>query len=562
MLLIGGGVIGVILLALGVGLLAWQLFGKRPNSIPQLLAGDTQVYATITPNLSDLPNIQRLRQAFPEALDYQNSGSTSDQLAELLGVDFNTDIAPWIGTEVAAAVANLPLDQALAPNRLSGGNSAELLAQADVLLLLSSRDDKAAQAFLDKQRLHREGQGQQFATSQAKGTTIYAQQGGDPSPIAAFAVLRGNVVFATGPALIAAIAERDPNGADTLAKSANFTQVQAAMPANRLGFIFIDGAPVARAISANSAELLGQLQGPAADRAADQLKSLAGMRGIGLSISVLADGVALDSTVSFDRSKLTPATLAQIEESASPVSPERVSRISADSLAAVSFRIPASFGKQIREALAGLPGSDEQIAAFEKQSGMSLDNDLLSWLPGEASLVLMPGENILGMAAPVTGYFALKPADLAGAKAGIKKIVAALAQQGGEFSLREEAVGGAPWQVYGSEQQVAGGYAFIGDELVIGVGPKAMAAAASPSRPIDGQAAYKAGVAALPTPNAGMVFVNLPAVVELVQRQSDSLTPELAGRLKPFKAIAAAGSPGLDDKGTARARLYFVILAE
>lgn len=229
LLLFGGGVVALVVIALGVGILAWQLLGRRPNSIPQLLASDTQIYAAITPNLSDLPNIDRLRQAFPEAMDYQNNASTNDQLKELMGVTFQDDIAPWIGTEMAAAVSGLPFEKMFDPSGASVAGDTSLAEQAHVLLVLTSRDEKAARAFLDKQRQYREGQGQQFTSSEAQGATIYAQQGGDPSPIVAFGLVRGNVIFATGPELIAGIAARDPNGKDTLAASARFQQVFAAL---------------------------------------------------------------------------------------------------------------------------------------------------------------------------------------------------------------------------------------------------------------------------------------------------------------------------------------------
>ncbi len=561
LLLFGGGVVALVVIALGVGILAWQLLGRRPNSIPQLLASDTQIYAAITPNLSDLPNIDRLRQAFPEAMDYQNNASTNDQLKELMGVTFQDDIAPWIGTEMAAAVSGLPFEKMFDPSGASVAGDTSLAEQAHVLLVLTSRDEKAARAFLDKQRQYREGQGQQFTSSEAQGATIYAQQGGDPSPIVAFGLVRGNVIFATGPELIAGIAARDPNGKDTLAASARFQQVFAALSPERLGFVFIDGAPLASALQANSDQLIGQIQGAAADQLRDQLKSVNALQGVGLSLSVLADGVAFDALASFDRAGLSQTTLDQLKEAANPVSADRVGRISADALAALSFRLPSTFGKQIRDAIASTPGGDDQVASMESELGLDLDRDLLSWLQGEATIVIMPGELVGGSPMPITGYFALKPNDRGAAEDGMKRIAAAVSKltNGDQSGMREEQLGGATWQSFGPEQEVVAGYSFVGDDLLIGFGSQTMAAAASPAAPLSGSPAYQAGLKALPTPNGGLMFVNLPAVIGLAQDQGGLDDPTVADRLKPFKAITVAGAPGMDDKGVARGRLYLVI---
>ncbi len=563
MLLIGGGAAALVVIAVGVAILAWTLLGSRPNSIPQLLAGDTQIYAAITPNLSDLPNIDRLRKAFPETIDYQNNITTTTQLTDLLGVDFKADIAPWIGTEMAVAVGGLPFNTLFDLSSASVSGDTTQVEKALVTLVITSRDEKAAQAFLDKQRTHREGKGQKFTSSQAQGTTIYAQQGGDPSPIVAFGIVRGSVMFATSADLIAAAAARDPNGKETLAANTRFQQVLAALPAGHLGFIFIDGAPLASAVSANSDKIVGQIKGATADRLREQLTSAAALQGIGLSISVLADGVAFDALAQVDRTKLSQASLDQIKELSDPVSAERVSRIGSNALTALSFRLPASLGTQIREAIDSTPDAKTQVAAMEQEFGIDLNRDLLNWLQGEATIVLTPGEEILGSASPVTGYFALKPNDKAAAQEGMKRIAAAIDKAGGGmFALREEQIGGVAWQVFGPMQQVAVGYAFVGDDLVIGVGPKTLAAIPSPKSPLSGSTVYQAGLKAVPAPNGGLMYVNLPDILTLAHAQGALSDPTVADRLKPFKAITAAGTPGIDDKGVAHGRLYVVISGE
>jgi hypothetical protein len=563
-ILIGVGAVAVILIAIGAFVLAGTLF-SRPNSIPQLLAGDTQIYAAITPNLSDLPNIDRLRKAFPEVADYQNDTSFNDGMKESLGVTFNEDIAPWIGTEAAVAMSGLPLERMLSPKALASGNSADITNQVQIILILTTRDQKAAQAFLDKQRQYREGKGDQFTSSQANGTTIYAaatKPGATPTPLTAFAIVRGNVVFATSADLISAMAARDPNGKDTLAASPRFKQVLATIPADHIGFVFVDGAPLGKAFEANSDQFTAQLPKASAAQLRDQLKSMSALQGVGFSLSVLADGLAFDAMTVFDPAGLSQATRDQLKEAATPMSADRVGNVSADVITAISFRLPSTFGQQIHDSISNTPAAADQMAQIEQQFNLDLDRDLFSWLQGEATIVLLPGEDVAGTPAPVTGYIALKPNDRGAAEDGMGRIIKAFDKASeGQLGLHDEQIGGVTWQVLGPEGQIAGGYGFVGDDLVIGIGPSTLEAAAKPATALSTNVAYQAGLKALPSPNGGLIFVNLPAVVNLVKKQGVS-DPKTTDRLAPFKAITAGGVPGMSDKGVTYGRLFLVISAK
>ncbi|NTV62428.1 MAG: DUF3352 domain-containing protein [Oscillochloris sp.] len=562
LLLIGVGVVALLLIGAGAVALAGQLFGSRSNSIPQLIAGETQIYAAITPNLSDLPHIERLRKAFPEVADYQNDSDLNQQLSEKLGVTFKDDIAPWIGTEMAVAVSGIPFEDLMDTQALADGETPDV-TQSQVIFVLSARDQKAAQAFLDKQRQHREGQGEQFTSSQADGATIYAQQGGELSPITAFGLVRNYVVFATSSDLISAIATRDPDGTETLAANTRFQQVLAALSADRIGFVYLNGEPIAKAITANADQLVAQIPEATANQFREQIKSMDALQGMGLSISMLADGLAFDALGVIDQAKLTQASQDQLKEAANPVSADRVGNVSANALSALSFRLPSTFGQQIRESIDGTPGAAEQVAQMEQELNLDLDRDLLSWLQGEVTIVLLPGEEIMGSPAPVTGYLALTPNDRAAAEDGMSRIIkAAETGSGGMFTFSEEQIADVPWQVFSPEGQAIGGYAFVGDDLVIGFGHTALEQATKPTGALSTNSDYQTGTKVLPSPNGGLFFVNLPAVVDLVDQQGGLEDLSVKERLAPFKAITAGASPGINEKGVSFGRLFLVIAPE
>lgn len=555
-ILIGAGVALLALVAVA-GTLAYTFIFQRPNAIPQLLAADTQLYMAFTPNLSDVPNLERLRRAFPTEDDAPVDEGLNEQLEELLGVTFEADIAPWVGNEIAVAASKLPFDAVFNPEALAEG---DLPAASDVLLVLASRDDRAAEAFLAKQRAHREGEGTQFTSSEVAGVTIVSAEEDGDNPFVAFALVRRHVVFATSPELIAAMAQRDPRGVETLEQNPRFREVRDALPAARLGYVFLDGAPIAQAIEASGATLSESL-GEMSAQLEEQLETAAALKGVGLSLAAEPNGFAFDSVVSINSALLPDATLAQIEEYREAVDPERVAAISSEALAALSFRIPASFGEQLMESMASVPDAEAQLASFEESFGFNLQDDLLSWFHGEATLVLLPGETVLDTELPVTGYFALRPTDRQAAEAGVERLVAALDElAGGELGMREEEHGGVAWQVAGSPEESAAGYAFVDDNFVLGVGPSALAAVAGADARLGDQQAFDEATTALPAPNGGMFYVAVPAVLDLLEAQG--MDAEDLDGLRPFQAIAAASSPGLDEKGLARSRLFISVAPE
>ncbi|EFO79900.1 hypothetical protein OSCT_2275 [Oscillochloris trichoides DG-6] len=563
MLLIGGGVVALLLIAVGAAALVLQLTGNRSNTIPQLVAGDTQIYAAITPNLNDLPNIDRLRKAFPELMDYQQSETFNAQMKEEWGVTFQEDVAPWIGAEMGVAISGLPFEDILDFEALSMGDTPNV-QEGDVkaVILLATRDEKAAQAFLDKQRQYRESKGDQFTSTQTGGITIYTQQG-DDTPGASFALVRGHVVFASNAELISAIITRDPSGNETLAANPRFQHVLAALSPDRIGFVFVNGEPLAKGIEANSEQLVADMPEATANQLLDQLESVKALQGVGFSFSVLADGVAFDALSVFDPNGLSQATRDQLKDASTAVSGDRIANVSGDALMAISFRIPASFADQIRDTIASDPEIADQVAAFEQQMDIDLNRDLLDWFQGEASIVLLPGEEIMGSPMPVTGYFAIKPNDRGAAEDGINRLIAGLEMMsGGELGLTDAEVGGVTWSAFSPEGQPLGGYGFVGDDLVIGFGNTALEAAAAPTSNLSSNVAYQAGAKVLPNPNGGMLFINLPDMLAMAEEFGGMSDPEVTDRLAPFKAITAGGVPGMNDKGVTFGRLFLVISSQ
>ncbi len=555
-LLIGGALVGVLLIVIGVSALAFNLLTQRSSNIPELLPAETQIYAAITPNLSDLPNIDRLRRAFPETFDYQNSDTTTDFLRERFGVSFVDDIATWIGPEAAVAVYGLPIEQLLTinsnrdpfapPATLDPLNNIDL-GEANALFIVAVRDERAAQAFLDKQRAFRESKGERFRSSTTGGVTIYASEN-DETPFAAFALARRMVVFASNAASISALIEQRSDS--SLARNADFRAVQESLPGDRIGAIYVAGQTIADAVA--EATKTGQLDENAAVLS-DAIAASRALRGIGLTMAVIESGIRFDVTTVFDRDRLGNDLRERINSFRPAVSPARIGDVSSKAIGAFSFAIPADWGKQLRDQLESSPDTATTLRDIERSLRLDLDRDLFQWFHGESVIAVMPATD---EAFPAGGYFALRVADQAAAERGMAQIAGALEDL---FGIRLDSIAIGRTQVQGFEDSgIFIGYGFNGSDLVIAFGRSAMEAAFDPGTKLANVATYTNALKAMPSPNSGVFYLNLAAAREL-NEQLDNQTADVDQRLEPFRAITSSGSVGLDNRGALRGTLLLSI---
>jgi hypothetical protein len=267
-----------------------------------------------------------------------------------------------------------------------------------------------------------------------------------------------------------------------------------------------------------------------------------------------------------DLSKLDADAMAQVEALREPVDAARLQNISDEAVALMTFKIPPTFKEQILT-LANPTNDPQMLATFEQQFGFDLERDLLDWLVGDVSLVFLPGEVIAGAPAPVTGYFALTPQDTAAAAAGMEKISATLEMfLGTEFA--SETVAGETWSLMADPYsgELVGGYSFVADDFVIAVGTNAMTAVSGGKEaPITNDPTFQAAQRTLADPNGGLFYVNMTSArtayeeATAVTGSMGTENAETAELLTPIKAISAAGEPGVDEQGVARARLFVYI---
>jgi hypothetical protein len=564
--LIGG--LAVLALALaGVGYFFVLPHFQAQHAIPRMMGADTQIYASLTPNLSAVPGIQRLQAAYPQLFLEQDSASADKQLEETLGVNFKDDIQPWLGTELAIAVSGIK-DVALGDGPQDSQAAEQLANQAKITITVAARDRTKAQTFLDKQRDARTAKGQVFDQSSYKNVTIYEQKSADHSPIAAFAIVQSYVVFASDKDAIAAMIDRDASGKDTLEDNPRFKTVLANLSKTAVGYAYADGPALDQVIESAVGQLLKNMPAGQSDQLRTLLKNLQAIQGMGISVSMMDTGMQFDTAASLDVTKLDARTTAQFDAARTPVDTAHLQAISRDALGLLTFKIPATFKDQIMDVFKGQKEIEQSIKHMESQFDISLEHDLLDWFVGDAALVFLPGEKIGATTIPATGYFILQPQDKAAAEAGMKKIAGAIEQALGseDIAFEPEQIAGVDWKVVKepeSKQSLAG-YGFAKDDLVIAFGATALKAVGTGhDTPVTEDADFKVVGGKLISPNNGVFYLSMDHTLQMLRGssfQADlSDNSSAAKALKPIKAIGASGSPGLDKDGISRARMFIYI---
>jgi hypothetical protein len=180
--------------------------------------------------------------------------------------------------------------------------------------------------------------------------------------------------------------------------------------------------------------------------------------------------------------------------------------VPADTLAYLGI---SDIGPRIKQALDQMqgsnPGAQQQIQAFETQTGLSLQNDIVPLLSGEDAFFLSPG------GAPVNVGLLLHPTDSAQAAATIKKLTALVSRFSPGTQITPVA-GGEGEQATVQGQTVL----WRRDGDVIGIGNSPTVGSTQSSKLSDA-AAYGTlrDAAGLPDKVIELLYVNIPGAVNL-----------------------------------------------
>lgn len=544
-------------LAIGIvaGLLIVALVAAGVIFIPRLLSpasalnataaampAGTQIYVSFNPHYENLPNGGVVKKAWDEDVLAKLFEDSFLKELEQANLNWEQDIASWLGDDVGFGIADLSFDE-------SGFSETPTFVVA-----AATRDKAKSDAFLAKLRAEGESSGIEFTEQSYRDVATVAtveQVGGDGEQARAYATVGDMVIVASGSgALHGAIdAALDGSGLD---KSGNFQAAVSKLRGGRAMTAYIDAGPILKML-VEQVQQSGEMSG-----AFDQqmMDTLAAMQGEALGLSFEPNGMLLELVATVDLDQMPAESLAAL------TAPGAANTL----LRAVPDTTFTYFGGEVRpetfEAMLEAPTMQETLDAVEMQTGINLQEDVLSWLNGEMALTVLPGTLSGGSALPVGFAFLIKPEDKELAATRLDALMQKIAEQApaevvdvtvGDSSLRALTDdSGEPLIVYG----------LIGESLVIAVPENAAQKIANAGdRPLADAETFKTTVAPLPASNSGYVYIQPKPILDLV-----TLGLAVSGEecpacdlFQPVLGIAFAAEQPQTETGIGRGVLFILL---
>lgn len=233
------GISALVLVALlGTGAYAFYHFvvsAHTETAAAQYVPANTVLFGAV-----DLLNAQSHGHKIDlGAFTNPGAGGQPSPLQQGTGLDWNTDVKPWLGRVVAVAAF---------PGAASGGGGSVGFGQYNAAVLIQSSDDGKAQAALAKLVQHEQQQGRQATTSSYNGFTVYEAQNAS----GAFTAGKGWVAVSSNRAGLQAVIDRLNGNGDRLSDSSAFHTATQNMPSDRFGTFYVNIQQIASAVTSSS----------------------------------------------------------------------------------------------------------------------------------------------------------------------------------------------------------------------------------------------------------------------------------------------------------------------
>src|SRR5256714_3456275 len=277
-------------LALGAMSAAAVLILAKPTSTIEKMvpaSADVIAVASLDPSVAQKVNLLRAVHSFP---DYKTDKAIADKLDLAFkdaGFSFSTDIQSWLGSQIGFS-AQL--------NLVKTENSPSAFYAA-------SRDDTKARAMLAKLRASAWGKKFQWKDETYNGFAISIATPTDKSQkTLAYSFVDHVVVVATSSAMIHEIIDAEQGRATRLVDSNDYKATLAALPSDRLGYVYVNGKSLVAGLKKQMATT------PAFGLALKNLNDVDALQGIGVTLSANGDGMLAAVLVKVDQFELSAAT--------------------------------------------------------------------------------------------------------------------------------------------------------------------------------------------------------------------------------------------------------------
>jgi len=574
--------VGALLLALVVAIIVVVLaIGGRDQDEGATAAGsaefmpqDSFMFVTFNPHLDQANNFEVLDRAWGDNALIQKG------LAELLGsmqeegLDYKADIEPWLGDEIAFSIGSdffaalggsidstfAEIEGALSGETLPSPTVGAMPAVPEFTLAVATTDTAESDKFLGKLRAEADTA---WMDTEYEGVNIaYSEPESDEDVGAAYATI-GDFVFLTAGGLETMQKIVDAQDGANLASNQNYQDVLDKLPADQIGYGYIDAGAYL--------ESMLELAGPElADLPVELLNpdQLTAVKGAGFSVGLEPNGLRVDFVAAYDKDALPEGMLgsqASCGKSAGRVPANTLFYLCGSGLGNV-----IQMGLDAVQAMPDQPEDlDEQLQMATAMLGVSLE-EMIEMLSGEFAVAVT--HNPAGIAGdpslPVGASFLVEAEDEDKFQRLLNSVSSLLAL-GAEMEFPKETLSGVEVQTIPdpfSGNMIAGwgvGEGFF----AIGTSTELLEAAfGGAGDKLDATATYKAAIEPLPKEKAGIFFMNLDGLLQIVVEsmgdQDRESFEEARPLLAPIKAISAATESYSEDKAVVAGTFFIMIEGE
>lgn len=367
--LVGCGCLALLVCAALIAVLAWFL-------LPRLMGGGDPISAVVPGNAVAYVNIDLIKaqsdQVNKIASALQQAAKTSKNETSLemanrvmndeYGMSFAADVLPWIGQYAGAVLTEVDF---------KSGNS-------KYMLIVETRDTAKADAFILKFTAAMETKKSTvFEKSEQGGVTLYTHTGSNIKDTIVIA-RNGNFVYLANTEDAITASAKLKSG-DSLSGAQVYKDSIAALPADRIASAYIGADIYQKYIESMGSTL------PSSTTLAS---SLAGLEGLGLSLSAKDVGLQMDMAIAYDKDKLSQF---QKDNLAIKYKNPTVDKLLPDdTFLYLGMNSTQNFGKYLqKDSPAYTKDVQESLDLLEKQYGVSLQK-LFGLLSGEFAIAAGP----------------------------------------------------------------------------------------------------------------------------------------------------------------------------
>lgn len=434
---------------------------------------------------------------------------------------YDGDIKPWIGGELDLGLTDVNSVVNLVAGVTGSSTSTAAASQSSelpVLIGATVKDQTAADAFINKIGTKLTALGLTAPTKETyKDATLYTFNLGIANLVAG--VSKDKLFIGGGPALVKAAFDQDAG--KSLSSKDDFKKVTAKLPAENLTFAYLDYQTIIKTVTNNP-----QIKSAIASLDTTNLDYTGS---VGVAFSTAAEGFRMDAYQTLLADKTPPAIAATLKKGANPN--KLLNALPESTLAFMNSRDAASSYNMFVSAIKSAGGTsgvdfDKSISQFEQQTGLSVQNDIVSLFGGEYGIFVTPESKNKGV--PVGFGLVTEATDAAGTQAKLDKITDAITKnaQNAQVTWTSKTAGSTTYKTatitdatsnttVTANVGIAGGYAFfsLGEDTTASL----ITAATGGKNFTNGANAanFNNVKKSLPSDNTGYFYLDIQPVIKL-----------------------------------------------